>query len=149
VLCRVLGVSTSGFYAWKNREPSRRDRENARLTNLIIEIHKDSRGTYGAPRVHAVLQHRGIRCSENRVARLMRLAGISGISRRKYSGPSRREGSQHGRKQSKSGRRPRTSLGPRSPMHITSIWLRFAKGGYYGVHGGRWRYFGQCPRRKL
>lgn len=86
VLCRVLGVSTSGYYASRGREPSKREREDVRLTKLIVEIHRESRGTYGAPRIHAALQHRGIRCSEKRVARLMCDAGIEGISRRKYSG---------------------------------------------------------------
>ena len=91
MLCRVLGVSTSGFYAWQNREPSRREREDAKLIAVIAGIHTESRGTYGAPRIHASLRRRGIRCSRKRVARLMRLAGIAGISRRKYSGPPRRK----------------------------------------------------------
>lgn len=58
---------------------------------LITEIHKESRGTYGAPRIRAALRQRGIRCSKKRVARLMRKAGIEGISRRRYSGPPRQK----------------------------------------------------------
>lgn len=91
-LCRVLDVSTSGYYAWQNRKPSKREREDAELQALIVEIHQGSRGTYGAPRIHAALHQRGIRCSKKRVSRLMRKAGIEGISRRNYSGPPRRKG---------------------------------------------------------
>lgn len=90
-LCRVLGVSPSGYYAWKDREPSKREQEDARLTAMIVKIHTESRGTYGAPRIHAAMRSRGVRCSKKRVARLMRQAGIEGISRRKYSGPPRRK----------------------------------------------------------
>lgn len=52
-MCQVLGVSTSGFYAWRKREPSARARQDAKLMKLIVEIHRESGGTYGAPRVHA------------------------------------------------------------------------------------------------
>jgi putative transposase len=54
-LCRVLGVSTSGYYAWRSRAMSDRDRQDAQLTELIVETHQASRGTYGAPRIHAEL----------------------------------------------------------------------------------------------
>jgi len=93
-MCRVLGVSTSGYYAWLKRPPSRRAREDAELTEAIREIHEWSRGTYGSPRVHAELRARGHRVGENRVARLMREAGLQGVSPRK-GGPRttrRREG---------------------------------------------------------
>lgn len=82
-LCRLLGVSRSGFYAWQKRPPSDRERANARLTEEIREIHTWSRGTYGAPRVHAELRARGHRVGKNRVARLMRQAGLRGVSRRR------------------------------------------------------------------
>ena len=60
LLCRVLQVSRSGYYDWKDRPPSKRDRENAALTPRITEIHERSRGTYGCyPRVHAELQALG------------------------------------------------------------------------------------------
>ena len=55
LLCRVLGVSRSGYYDWKDRLPSKRDRENATLTEKIREVHERSRGIYGYPRVHAEL----------------------------------------------------------------------------------------------
>ncbi|WP_420635148.1 IS3 family transposase [Candidatus Palauibacter sp.] len=83
VMCRLLGLSPSGYYAWRKREPSRRARENAALTGEILEIHAMSDGTYGAPRVHAELRARGREAGVNRVARLMRAAGVEGVSRRR------------------------------------------------------------------
>lgn len=82
-MCRVLGVSTSGYYAWRNREPSQRERADAMLTEQIRAIHEWSRSTYGAPRVHAELQDRGVQVGHNRVDRLMRAAGLKGVSRRR------------------------------------------------------------------
>ena len=91
-LCRVLGVSTSGFYAWRRRKPSARAREDAKLMKLIVEIHRESRGTYGAPRIHAELTvGRGIRCSKKRVARLMRQANLVGVHRRRLKGCTKRD----------------------------------------------------------
>ena len=78
-LCRSLGVSTSGYYAWRRRSPSRRAVADAALTELIRQIHTASHGAYGAPRVHATLAETyGIRCSRKRVARLMRASGLRG-----------------------------------------------------------------------
>lgn len=82
-MCRVLEVSTSGYYKWRKRKPSKRAQENQVLTEKIKQIHAQSRGTYGSPRVHAELQEEGVRVGVNRVARLMREAGIRGVSRRK------------------------------------------------------------------
>ena len=82
-LCRVLGVSPSGYYAWLCREPSKRALENAALTVRIEAIHKHSRGTYGALRIHAELVDDNTVVGRNRVARLMRSAGIEGVSRRR------------------------------------------------------------------
>jgi transposase InsO family protein len=81
LLCRVLQASRSAYYDWKDRPPSKRDRENVALTSRITEIHERSRGTYGYPRVHAELQALGVSCSRKRVARLMRKAGIRGCLR--------------------------------------------------------------------
>ena len=75
-MCEVLGVSSSGYYDWRNRGPSERQREDARLTERIHEIFEDSRGTYGSPRIHAQLQDEGVGVGRNRVARLMREAGL-------------------------------------------------------------------------
>jgi putative transposase len=81
LLCRVLRVSRSGYYDWKDRPPSRRDRENAALIEKIREIHYRSRQIYGYPRVHAELRALGVRCSRKRVARLMQQAGLRGCRR--------------------------------------------------------------------
>ena len=82
-MCRVLEVSSSGFWAWSKRPPPARARSDAELTTRIRDIHDESRGTYGAPRVHAELQDTGTSCSRKRVARLMRDARIVGVHRRR------------------------------------------------------------------
>ena len=83
-MCRVLGVSRSGFHAWARREPSARQREDARLTERIREIHAANRKVYGSPRIHAELRLAdGIRVGRKRVERLMRQAGVSGLITRK------------------------------------------------------------------
>jgi transposase InsO family protein len=83
-MCRVLGVSASGFYAWLKRAPSARTQSDARLTEQITAIHRRSRQTYGVPRVHAELTEQGVRVGGKRVARLMKAAGLQGVSRRKW-----------------------------------------------------------------
>jgi putative transposase len=83
-MCRVLDVSSSGYYAWLTRDPSRRAQRDDELLRLIREIHAESDGTYGAPRIHADLVAKGIDVGRKRVARLMRGAGLVGVSRRKF-----------------------------------------------------------------
>lgn len=83
MMCRLLDVSSSGYYAWIRREPSARDRANAALRDRIEKIHEHSRGTYGVPRIHAELREQSERVGHNRIARLMREAKIQGVSRRK------------------------------------------------------------------
>ena len=82
-LCRVLGVSPSGYYAWRKRPLSARARTDVELTAHIDAIHRASRGTYGAPRIHAELAALGFHVGGKRVARLMRTLGVHGVSRRK------------------------------------------------------------------
>jgi putative transposase len=82
-LCRLLGVSRSGHDAWRKRPPSARDCADQELTQQIGAIHKQSRGTYGAPRIWAELRDRSVVCSRKRVARLLRRAGLQGCHRRK------------------------------------------------------------------
>ena len=82
-MCRLLGVSPSGYYAWKNRPPSKRATADAALMERIQATHQRSRGTYGMPRIYAELKEEGFRIGRKRVARLMRTAGLQGISRRK------------------------------------------------------------------
>jgi len=89
-LCRMLGVSRSGYYAWRERPPSKRSREDAALTAKIHEIHRRSRETYGSPRVHAELRALGTRCGRKRVERLMRQAGLQGCMRGSRRGTTRR-----------------------------------------------------------
>lgn len=87
VACRLLGVSRSGFYAWRDHPSSPRDEENELLLKHIRQIHADSRGTYGSPRVHAELTlGLGLPVNLKRVARLMRQAGIRGLYRRRRRG---------------------------------------------------------------
>lgn len=87
LMCRHLGVSRAGYYAWRSRPPSARDRADTELVGVIKAIHHRSRGTYGAPRVHAELAMEfGIHCGCKRVARLMRNAQIAGVHRRRRSG---------------------------------------------------------------
>ncbi len=76
ILCRVVRVSRSGYYAWRMRAVSRRCHADGQLEAHIREIHIASRRTYGSPRIHAELREQGVRCSEKRVARLMRRADI-------------------------------------------------------------------------
>jgi putative transposase len=83
-MCRVLGLSTSGYYAWTKRAPCARSRSNAWLLERIRIIHERSGCTYGAPRVHAQLLQEGMAVGYNRVARLMREAGLRGVSRRRW-----------------------------------------------------------------
>jgi putative transposase len=83
-MCRLLGVSPSGYHAWAKRQPSRRATTDAALTAQIRAAHTASRGTYGAPRIHAELAAEDIRVGRKRVARLMRQAGVAGVSRRRF-----------------------------------------------------------------
>jgi putative transposase len=88
-MCRMLKVSKSGYYDWRDREPSRRGREDALLTDRIREIHR-RRETYGSPRIHAELRSLGSRCSRKRVARLMREARLRGCMRGRRNRTARR-----------------------------------------------------------
>lgn len=83
-MCRVLHVSSSGYYAWCKRQPSERTQADQELSQRIHEIHEKSKGTYGAPRIHAELADVDeLHVGRKRVARLMRAAGLQGVSRRK------------------------------------------------------------------
>lgn len=90
-MCRVLEVSASGYYAWEQRGPSARERANTELRDRIEAIHVKSRGTYGVPRVMVELKDEGVVAGHNRVARLMREAGLVGASRRKGCWTTRRD----------------------------------------------------------
>jgi len=83
-MCQVLGISRSGYYAWRRRQPSRRERLNQLLLTHIRAIYVASNQTYGSPRVHAELLAQGLVCSRKRVARLMRLAHLHARHRRRH-----------------------------------------------------------------
>jgi putative transposase len=83
-MCKLLNVSRSGFYAWTKRPESRRSRENRVLEDRIRLSHANSHGIYGAPRIYQDLNDDGVRCGKNRVARIMRNAGIRSRTRKKF-----------------------------------------------------------------
>ena len=89
-MARVFGVSPSGYYAWRRRPPSARARADAELRARVQAIHGRSRGTYGAPRIHAELTEGGVAVSRKRVARVMRSVGVAGVSRRRGPRTTRR-----------------------------------------------------------
>ena len=92
VMCRVLGLSPSGYYAWLKRPPSNRARRDQALREKIVQVWNENRRVYGRPRLHAELRARGERTSPKRVGRLMREAGIQGVSRRhRKAGLTRRD----------------------------------------------------------
>src|SRR5258708_18824657 len=100
VACRALGVSVSGYYAWREGVPSAREQDDAVLLPHIRRVYQDSRGLYGSPRVHAALKQEGLVCSRKRVARLMRQAAVRSrrrVARRVHTpdSPPARPGAPH------------------------------------------------------
>ncbi len=83
-MCRVIGASRSGYYAWKIQPQSKRQKDNEKILMEIKESHKNSRRAYGSPRITEDLQAKGMRCGENRVARLMKIHGIVGKAKKKF-----------------------------------------------------------------
>jgi len=83
-MCRVLGVSRSGYYSWRKRGFSKRGRSNQALLVKIKKFHEDSRRTYGSPRITADLRANGETCGRNRVARVMRVNGIAAKTKRRF-----------------------------------------------------------------
>ena len=85
LMCRVLDVARSGFYAWLSRAPSQRETADLRLRLVVRAVHVESNGTYGSPRVHrALLNDQGVRCSRKRVVRLMQHEGLKGTRSRRF-----------------------------------------------------------------
>src|SRR5436305_250150 len=84
IMCEVLGVSRSGYYAWASRPESARAVEDRTVAAEIRTAHADSRGRYGSPRVHAALRAHGRRVGRKRVARLMRGMGLSARRKRQF-----------------------------------------------------------------
>ncbi len=85
-MCRCLKVSPSGYYDWEGRPASAREVDNQRLLERIREVHTDSQGAIGAPRMHEDLMDEGERASKNRIARLMSAEGLQGWPRKKNRG---------------------------------------------------------------
>lgn len=79
MMCRLLKVSHSGYYDWRDRKPSAKAQDDARLSRKIAQIHRDSDGVFGSPRIWEELRYASERCGLNRVARLMRVNGLKGI----------------------------------------------------------------------
>lgn len=96
VLCRVMAVARSGFYAWCQQPVSRQAQQNQALLAQIRTVHHESDGSYGSPRIHRDLCAQGVRISRHRVARLMRLHGIRGVCRRRVPSRSRTMSSEVG-----------------------------------------------------
>lgn len=128
-MCRVLQVSVSGYYAWRQRAPSRRSREDAMLTERISQIYQANRQVYGSPRLHAALRADGHACGKKRVARLMRSCGLSAKPRRHRS---RTTDSQHDHPVAENVlRRDFTATAPNTKWvaDITGVWT--AEGWLY------------------
>ena len=89
-MCEVLGVSRSGYYAWRGRPPSAREMANRELTAKIKKEFKKSGETYGSPRIYQVMRKLGLMCSQNRVARLMRAGGMRAKQTKRYKTTTRR-----------------------------------------------------------
>ena len=83
MMCRCLKVSRSGFYDWSSRKPGKRQKDNICLVHKIKQLHLESDGVFGSPRIREELRYEGERCSPNRVARLMQVNAIAGIPSRK------------------------------------------------------------------
>ena len=90
LMCKVLEVSTSGYYAWRGRPPSKREMANRALTAKIQEEFKKSGETYGSPRIYQVMRKLGLMCSQNRVARLMSAADLKAKQTRRYRSTTKR-----------------------------------------------------------
>lgn len=84
LMCRVLHVSRSGFYAWRRRAPSQQERRREELDEHILKAHRQSRETYGSPRIHRELVANGVPCAENTVAKLMRNAGLRSRAQKRF-----------------------------------------------------------------
>ena len=84
MMCQALRVSRSGYYAWRKRPQSERSRRDRELTREIRRIHRESKGTYGSPRIVAELRSEGLHYGRRKIARLMRNAGLKGCPKRRY-----------------------------------------------------------------
>jgi len=128
-MCRKLGVTRAGYYAWLKRERSQRDMENEELLEQIMKVHGDSHERYGYPRVHQALRQQGVACGRNRVARLMRENGIVARMARRFRRHSHRHELFRGTPNLLLDRSPTTAPGQVWVGDITYIRV-----------GGQWSY---------
>ena len=84
MMCRVLKVSRSGYYAWRVRPESQRTKTDRQLSRVIRRLHAESKGVYGSPKITADLRDEGYQCGRHKVARLMRIAGLKGCPKRRF-----------------------------------------------------------------
>jgi len=89
-MCKVLEVSPSGYYVWRERPPSKREMANRKLTEKIRDAFEESGETYGSPRIYQVMRNQGLMCSKNRVARLMAGAGLQAKQARRFRSTTKR-----------------------------------------------------------
>jgi putative transposase len=90
LMCNVLRVSPSGYYAWRGRPPSAREMANRALYKKIEAVYNENRGVYGSPRIYRELDRQGVACSENQIARLMRLRGLQAKQTKRFKSTTRR-----------------------------------------------------------
>jgi putative transposase len=128
-MCRVLGVSASGYYAWQQRDISPRTRQDQQLLEQIRASHQRSRGTYGAPRIHRDLRAAGTRVGRKRVARVLKQAGLRGVSRRKW--PVTTVRAPHGRPAPDLVQRAFTATGPNQLWVADITYVPTATGFLY------------------
>jgi len=91
MMCRVLKVSKSGYYAWRDRPESNRAKTDRELTQVIRRLHADSQGVYGSPRIREDLKDEGYHCGRHKVARLMRSDGLRGCPKRRFKVTTQRD----------------------------------------------------------
>lgn len=89
-MCKVLAVSPSGYYAWRHRPVSAREMANQELYKKIEVVYNDNHGVYGSPRICHELKDQGVACSENRIARLMRLHGLQARQTKRFKTTTKR-----------------------------------------------------------
>jgi putative transposase len=90
MMCKVLNVSRSGYYAWRTRPVSAREMANRELVKKIEAVYNESEGTYGSPRIYQELKDQKVKCSENRIARLMRLRGLCAKQSKRFRSTTKR-----------------------------------------------------------
>ena len=127
LMCRALGVSRSGSYAWRGRPPSPRVVRREQLVGQIRQVHEEARSVYGSPRVHRELEARGVACCEDTVAELMRASGIRSKARRRFV--ARTTDSRHGRPVGAVSRRRRRLWCLAARLGLSPRLLRLVAGG--------------------